>query len=204
MSERVAATERATAESRIRVELCIDGTGQAQIDTGIGFFDHMLTTLAKHALLDLNVTATGDLHVDAHHSVEDTAIVIGQTLKQALGDKAGVQRFAQACVPLDEALAHCVIDLAGRPYAVCTGEPDGQQYALIAGSGVPFSGAMTVHVLESLALNAGICLHMLLLAGRDPHHIVEAQFKALALALRDAMALNPRIAGTIPSTKGSL
>ena len=146
----------------------------------------------------------GDVHIDGHHVVEDTAIVLGRAFSEALGDKRGIRRFADATVPLDEALAHCVVDLAGRPYVVCSGEPQGQEYALIGGSGVPFAGSMTQHVIESFAMNAGICVHMRLLAGRDPHHIVEAQFKALARALRFAVEVDPRTEGTGPSTKGAL
>ncbi|MGB7963468.1 MAG: imidazoleglycerol-phosphate dehydratase HisB [Propionicimonas sp.] len=204
MRARTAVIERATSESSVRVALNLDGTGQAKISTGVGFFDHMLTALSKHSLIDLDITTTGDLHIDGHHSIEDTAIVIGQAFAEALGDKAGIRRFADATVPLDEALAHCVVDLAGRPYVVHSGEPEGQQYAMIGGSGVPYGGSMTRHVIESFALNAQICLHLRVLAGRDPHHIVEAQFKALARALRDAVVLDPRIAGQIPSTKGAL
>lgn len=204
MNPRTAVLERKTSESQVTVSLNLDGTGQSRISTGVGFYDHMLTALSKHSLIDLDVTTTGDLHIDGHHSVEDTAIVIGQALSLALGDKAGIRRYADATVPLDEALAHCVVDLAGRPYVVYSGEPEGQQYALIGGSGVFYAGSMTRHVIESLALNAGITLHLRVLAGRDPHHIVEAQFKALARALRDAVALDPRIAGQVPSTKGSL
>jgi imidazoleglycerol-phosphate dehydratase len=204
MRARTAMTERATSESSVRVALNLDGTGQSRISTGVGFYDHMLTALSKHSLIDLDVTTTGDLHIDGHHSIEDTAIVIGQAFAEALGDKAGIRRFADATVPLDEALAHCVVDLAGRPYVVHSGEPEGQQYAMIGGSGVPYAGSMTRHVVESFALNAHICLHLRVLAGRDPHHIVEAQFKALARALRDAVVLDPRIAGQIPSTKGAL
>jgi imidazoleglycerol-phosphate dehydratase len=196
--------ERSTSESQVRVEVNLDGTGRSTISTGVGFYDHMLTALARHSLIDLDITTTGDLHIDGHHSIEDTAIVLGEAFAQALGDKAGIRRFADATVPLDEALAHCVVDLAGRPYVVHTGEPEGQQYALIGGSGVPYVGSMTRHVVESFALNARICVHLRLLAGRDPHHIVEAQFKALARALRDAVALDPRIPGVVPSTKGSL
>ncbi|MDR1711992.1 MAG: imidazoleglycerol-phosphate dehydratase HisB [Propionibacteriaceae bacterium] len=199
---RSASLGRETSESSVRLSLDLDGTGQSAVNTGVGFYDHMLTALAKHSLIDLEVTANGDLHVDTHHTVEDVAIVLGQAFAQALGDKAGIRRFADAAVPLDEALAHCVVDLAGRPYAVVGGEPEGQQYARIGEP--PYIGAMTRHVLESFAFNAGICLHMRLLAGRDPHHIVEAQFKALARALRDAVAIDPRIAGQIPSTKGAL
>ena len=201
---RRARVERTTSESTIVVELELDGTGRSEISTGVGFYDHMLTALSKHSLIDLTVEATGDVHIDGHHVIEDTAIVIGQALREALGDKAGIRRFADASVPLDEALAHCVVDVAGRPYAVCTGEPEGQVYARIGGTGVPYAGSMTYHLVESLALNAGICVHLRLLAGRDPHHIVEAQFKALARALRDAVAYDPRIEGLIPSTKGAL
>ncbi|MGC3956199.1 MAG: imidazoleglycerol-phosphate dehydratase HisB [Propionicimonas sp.] len=201
---RTAVVERQTSESSVRVALNLDGTGQATISTGVGFYDHMLTALAKHSLIDLEVTTTGDLHIDGHHSIEDTAIVLGLAFAEALGDKAGIRRYADATVPLDEALAHCVVDLAGRPYVVHSGEPEGQQYVAIGGSGVPYLGSMTRHVFESFALNARICLHLRVLAGRDPHHIVEAEFKALARALRDAVALDPRIAGQIPSTKGAL
>lgn len=204
MSPRTAVVERQTSESSVRVALDLDGAGRSQISTGVGFYDHMLTALSKHSLIDLDITTTGDLHIDGHHSIEDTAIVLGQAFGEALGDKAGIRRYADATVPLDEALAHCVVDLAGRAYVVHTGEPEGQQYVAIGGSGVPFLGSMTRHVLESFALNARICVHMRVLAGRDPHHIVEAQFKALARALRDALVLDPRIAGEVPSTKGAL
>lgn len=201
---RTARIERSTSESTIRVELDLDGTGASTISTGVGFYDHMLTALSKHALIDLVVEATGDVHIDGHHVVEDTAIVIGQALREALGDKAGIRRFGDALVPLDEALARCVVDVAGRPYVVCTGEPDAQVYARIGGSGVPYQGSMTYHVVESLALNAGLCVHLDLVRGRDPHHIVEAQFKALARALRAAVEPDPRIEGVVPSTKGAL
>ena len=204
MTARTAVVERSTSESSVRVAVNLDGTGASTINTGVGFYDHMLTALAKHSLIDLEVTTTGDLHIDGHHSVEDTAIALGAAVKQALGDKRGIVRFGDATVPLDEALAHAVVDVAGRPYAVCSGEPDGQIYALIGGSGVPYAGSMTYHLMESFAINAGICLHLRLLAGRDPHHIVEAQFKAVARALRIAVAIDPRVADAIPSTKGSL
>lgn len=204
MTARTAVVERNTSESSVRVAVNLDGTGASTISTGVGFYDHMLTALAKHSLIDLEVTTTGDLHIDGHHSVEDTAIALGAAVKQALGDKRGIVRFGDATVPLDEALAHAVVDVAGRPYAVCSGEPDGQIYALIGGSGVPYAGSMTYHLMESFAINAGICLHLRLLAGRDPHHIVEAQFKAVARALRIAVAIDPRVADAIPSTKGSL
>ncbi|MBA3021328.1 imidazoleglycerol-phosphate dehydratase HisB [Propionicimonas sp.] len=204
MSPRTAVRERKTSESQVRVALNLDGVGESSISTGVGFYDHMLTALAKHSAIDLEITTTGDLHIDAHHTIEDTAIVLGQAFAEALGDKAGIRRYADATVPLDEALAQAVVDLAGRPYVVFSGEPDGQAYARIGGSGVAYPGSMTQHVFESFAYNAGITLHLRLLAGRDPHHIVEAEFKALARALRDAIALDPRIAGIIPSTKGSL
>lgn len=200
---RTATVERSTSESTITVSLDLDGTGTSTINTGVGFYDHMLTALSKHSMIDLTVEADGDLHIDGHHTVEDTMIVIGQALRQALGDKSGIRRYGYAVIPLDEAVASCVVDVAGRPYVTCQGEPDGQAYALIGGSGVPYAGSMTYHVFESLALNAGLCLHVNLLSGRDPHHIVEAQFKALARALREAVEIDPRQAG-IPSTKGAL
>lgn len=200
---RTATVERTTSESTIKVSIDLDGTGASTISTGVGFYDHMLTALSKHSGIDMEVSCTGDVHIDGHHSVEDTAIALGQALRQALGDKAGITRYGDAMVPLDEALAQCVVDVAGRPYCVCTGEPEGQVYALIGGSGVPYAGSMTYHVFESFALNAGLCIHLRLLAGRDPHHIVEAEFKALARALRTAIRLDPSVKG-IPSTKGTL
>ena len=197
---RVAQVTRETSESQVKVRVNLDGTGQANIHTTVPFYDHMLTALARHSLIDLDIEASGDTDIDVHHTVEDTAIVLGQALREALGDKAGIRRFGDACVPLDDALAHAVVDLAGRPYVVCEGEPEGQQYHLIGGH---FTGSLTYHVFESLALNAGICLHLRLLAGRDPHHIVEAQFKALARALKAAVEYDPRVVG-VPSTKGTL
>ncbi|HLL64036.1 MAG TPA: imidazoleglycerol-phosphate dehydratase HisB [Propionibacteriaceae bacterium] len=201
MSKRTATLERETAESSVRVSLDLDGTGSAKISTGVGFYDHMLTALAKHSLFDLEVASTGDLPVDAHHTVEDTAIVLGQALRTALGDKSGIRRFGDALVPLDEALAQAVVDVSGRPYCVHRGEPEGQAYVRIGE--VPYTGSLTRHVLESLALHAHLCLHVTVLAGRDPHHIVECQFKAVARALRDAVAPDPRVSG-VPSTKGVL
>ena len=202
---RRARVERTTKESEIVVELDLDGTGVVHVDTGVPFYDHMLTALSRHSLIDLTVRAHGDVDVDGHHTVEDVAIVIGQALRQALGDKAGIARFGDAFVPLDEALAQAVVDVSGRPYCVHTGEPDGMAYVLIGGGGThpPYAGSLTAHVLESLAHHAGIAVHVRVLAGRDPHHIVEAQYKALARALRQAVALDPRVAG-IPSTKGTL
>lgn len=197
---RTATVDRSTSESTIHVELNLDGTGQTDIDTSVPFYDHMLTALGKHSLIDLTVHARGDIEVDVHHTVEDTAICIGQALKIALGDKKGIRRYGDATVPLDEALARAVVDVAGRPYIVHSGEPAGQEYHLIGGH---FTGSMTRHVFESLTYNSGICLHVDVLRGRDPHHIVEAQFKALARALRTAVEKDPRH-DDIPSTKGAL
>lgn len=200
---RRAKVERVTSESSVSVEVDLDGTGASTISTGVGFFDHMLTALSRHSLIDMTITTTGDVHVDGHHSVEDTAIALGQAIGQALGDKTGIRRFGDAVVPLDEALASCVVDVAGRPYVVCLGEPDGYEYARIGGSGVAYAGSMTRHVVESLAMNAGLCVHLTLISGRDPHHIAEAQYKALARALRAAVEPDPRVTG-VPSTKGAL
>ena len=197
---RTARVERATSETKLVVELDLDGTGTSSISTGVGFYDHMLTALSKHSGIDLTVQADGDLHIDAHHTVEDVAITIGQALREALGDKRGISRFGDATVPLDEALAQAVVDVSGRPYLVHTGEPPGQEYHLIGGH---FTGSLTRHVLESIAHHAAFSIHVRVLAGRDPHHIVEAQFKALARALRFAVELDPRVEG-IPSTKGAL
>ena len=198
---RAARVERATKESKVLVEVDLDGTGRASVTTGVGFYDHMLTSLAKHSLIDLVVSADGDTDVDAHHTVEDVAIVLGQALREALGDKAGIRRFGDALVPLDECLVQAAVDVSGRPYCVHEGEPDGQQFVVIGGS---FVGSLTRHVFETVALTAGIALHVRVLSGRDPHHIVEAQFKAVARALRAAVEPDPRTGGAVPSTKGSL
>jgi imidazoleglycerol-phosphate dehydratase len=199
-SHRTAHIHRATRESEVEVSLDLDGTGQVDVSTSVPFYDHMLTALGTHARFDLTVRATGDTDIDVHHTVEDTAIVLGQCLREALGDKQGITRFGEATVPLDEALAQAVVDVSGRPYCVHSGEPEGQEYHLIGGH---FTGSLTRHVLESLTFHAAICLHMRVLAGRDPHHIVEAQFKALARALRAACEPDPRVSG-VPSTKGAL
>jgi imidazoleglycerol-phosphate dehydratase len=191
---------RKTSESEVVVELDLDGTGVTEISTGVPFYDHMLTALGKHSLMDLTVRATGDVAIDSHHTVEDVAICIGEAIKEALGDKAGISRYGSAIVPLDEALAQAVVDVSGRPYFVHMGEPIGQATHLIGGN---FAGSLTGHVLESIAHHAEITLHMRVLAGRDPHHIAEAQFKALARALRSAVAVDPRVKG-VPSTKGAL
>ena len=197
---RTARVERSTSESSVLVEVDLDGRGRTDISTSVPFYDHMLTALGKHSLIDLTVRATGDTHIDVHHTVEDVAIALGDALRIALGDKAGIARFGDAVVPLDEALAQAVVDVSGRPYLVHTGEPAGQEYHLLGGH---FTGSLTRHVFESIAHHAGICLHVRVLAGRDPHHIVEAQFKAFARALRAAVAPDPRVEG-VPSTKGAL
>jgi imidazoleglycerol-phosphate dehydratase len=197
---RTGSVSRKTSESDVEVALDLDGTGATDISTGVPFYDHMLTALGKHSLINLTVKAKGDVEIDSHHTVEDVAICIGEAIKEALGDKAGISRFGAAVVPLDEALAQAVVDVSGRPYFVHVGEPIGQATHLIGGN---FAGSLTGHVLESIAHHAGITLHMRVLAGRDPHHIVEAQFKALARALRAAVALDPRVKG-VPSTKGAL
>ena len=197
---RIAKLVRETSESSVTLELNLDGTGQSKIETTVPFYNHMLTALAKHSLIDLTVDAKGDTEIDVHHTVEDVAIVFGQTLKQALGDKQGISRYGNAMVPLDEALASAVVDISGRPYLVHTGEPAGFEYHLIGGH---FTGSMVRHAFEAIAYNAGITLHVNLVAGRDAHHIAEAQFKAFARALRQAIAIDDRVTG-IPSTKGSL
>jgi imidazoleglycerol-phosphate dehydratase len=200
---RVGRCERQTKESKVVVEVDLDGSGHTDVSTGVGFFDHMLDAFGRHALLDLSVRTEGDTHIDAHHTVEDTAIVLGEALRQALGDKAGIRRFGDACVPLDEALVQAVVDVSGRPYCVHTGEPEGQQYVVLGGSGVGYLGSLTRHVFETLAFHAHLGLHVRVLAGREPHHLVEAQFKAFARAFRDAVTLDPRETG-VPSTKGTL
>ncbi|GAA1733015.1 imidazoleglycerol-phosphate dehydratase HisB [Aeromicrobium alkaliterrae] len=197
---RRARIERKTSESHVVVEVDLDGTGHHDISTGVGFYDHMLTALSRHSLIDLAVRTEGDLHIDAHHTVEDTAIAIGDALREALGDKSGIRRYGTATVPLDEAIATCTVDVSGRPYFVHTGEPERQITVVIGGQ---YSGSLTSHVFESIAHHAGLTLHMTLTSGRDPHHIAECQFKALARALREAVELDPRETG-IPSTKGAL
>ncbi len=202
---RTARVERVTKESNIVVELDLDGTGRTDIATGIPFYDHMLTALGAHASFDLTVRAEGDIEIEAHHTVEDTAIVFGQALGKALGDKSGIRRFGDAFIPMDETMAHAAVDVSGRPYCVHTGEPDHLLHAVIPGSGpgAPYSTVLNRHVFESIALNARIALHVRVLYGRDQHHITEAEFKAVARALRAAVELDPRVSG-VPSTKGTL
>ena len=200
---RFAKVERKTKESDIVVELDLDGTGQVSIDTGVPFFDHMLTSLGTHASFDLTIKAVGDIEIEGHHTIEDTSIVLGQALAQALGDKKGIRRFGDAFIPMDECLAHAAVDVSGRPYFVHTGEPDYMVQFTIAGSAAPYHTVVNRHVFESLAYNARIALHVRTLYGRDPHHITEAEYKAVARALRQAVEYDPRVTG-IPSTKGSL
>ena len=197
---RIAKVTRKTSESAVELELNLDGSGVSEIETTVPFFNHLLTAFSKHSLIDLKITAKGDTDIDIHHTVEDVAIVLGHALKEALGDKAGISRYGDAVVPLDEALARAVVDISGRPYLVHDGEPAGFEYHLIGGH---FTGSMVRHVFEAIAHNAGITLHVSLLGGRDAHHIAEAQFKAFARALRAAVEADPRVQG-VPSTKGSL
>ncbi|MFD2418677.1 imidazoleglycerol-phosphate dehydratase HisB [Amycolatopsis pigmentata] len=197
---RVGKVSRTTKESAISVVVDLDGTGVVEIATGVPFYDHMLTAFGVHGSLDLRVEATGDVHIDAHHTVEDTAIVLGQAIRQALGDKKGIRRFGDAWIPMDETLAHAAIDVSGRPYCVHLGEPE-EFNAFTIGGNYPF--VLTRHVFDSLAFHAQIALHVRVLHGRDPHHIAEAQYKAVARALRAATESDPRAAG-VPSTKGVL
>ena len=199
-ANRTSRVERATKESKVLVELDVDGTGRNDVSTGVGFYDHMLSSFARHSLVDLTVQTEGDTHIDAHHTVEDTAIALGDALREALGDRSGIRRFGDSLVPLDEALVQCAVDMSGRPYCVHTGKPDAQAFVTI---GDAYLGSLTRHVFETLAFHAQIALHVRVISGRDPHHLVEAQFKAVARALRDAVALDPRETG-VPSTKGSL
>lgn len=197
---RTARIERVTKESAVLVELDLDGTGTTEVSTGIAFFDHMLTSLGKHAAFDLVIRATGDLEVDVHHTVEDVAIVLGQALCEALGDKSGIRRFGDAWVPMDETLAHVAVDVSGRPYCVHIGEPDAMAGFVVGGH---YPTVLNRHVFETLAYHAQLAVHIRVLHGRDPHHVTEAQYKALARALRAAVEPDPRASG-VPSTKGVL
>ncbi|WP_239310654.1 MULTISPECIES: imidazoleglycerol-phosphate dehydratase HisB [unclassified Frankia] len=193
---RTARIERKTLESHVVVDLDLDGTGVSSSFTGVPFFDHMVSQLGKHGGFDLTVRTRGDLHIDAHHTVEDTSIAFGEALREALGDKTGIRRFGDALVPLDEALVQAAVDLSGRPYCVVV-EPE-----LIELIGT-YDTTLTRHVFESIAAAARIALHVRVVSGRNAHHVVEAQFKAVARALRDAVARDGRVAG-VPSTKGVL
>jgi imidazoleglycerol-phosphate dehydratase len=193
---RSAVVVRQTKESDVRVELSLDGTGQIEVETGVPFYDHMLSQLGRHGGFDLLVRTKGDLEVDAHHTVEDTAIALGQALREALGDKAGIRRFGDALVPLDETLVQVAVDLSGRPYLVH------EEPGLVELIGT-YDTTLTRHIWESFVASAQVCLHVRVLAGRNAHHVAEAQFKGVARALRDAVALDSRVTG-IPSTKGQL
>ncbi len=201
---RTARIERVTKETSVRIELDLDGDGKANISTGIGFFDHMLGQIAKHGLIDLTVATEGDLEIDAHHTMEDTALALGAAFDQALGDKLGIRRYGSATIPMDEVLVQAAVDLSGRPYVVHD-EP-----ALAPYIGPVYPTSMTRHIFESFGQTARMTLHVnVLRAARpgsvpDAHHVVEAQFKAVARALRDAVAIDPRTSGSLPSTKGVL
>ncbi len=197
MSERGARVERRTRETDIGLTLKLDGTGHARVDTGIGFLDHLLSTLAKHAGFDLELQCAGDRHVDDHHSAEDCAIALGKALHQAIGARRGIQRFGSAYAPLDEALARAVVDLSGRPWAEVSLALQRPAIGQLATENVG-------HVLRSLALSARLCLHVDVLRGENDHHRAEAAFKALALALRQAVALTTADPDDVPSTKGVL
>jgi imidazoleglycerol-phosphate dehydratase len=197
---RTGRVERITKESKVLVEVGLDGTGETDIGTGVPFFDHMLTALGKHGAIDLTVHATGDLEVDVHHTVEDVSIVLGQALRAALGDKSGIRRFGDAWIPMDESLAQAIVDVSGRPYCVHSGEPEMMTGFVVGGH---YPTVLNRHVFESLAFHAELALHVRVLGGRDPHHITEAEFKAVARALRAAVAPDERITG-VPSTKGVL
>lgn len=197
---RVAEIRRTTSESDVTLRIDLDGSGKGDIQTGVPFFDHMLTAFAKHSLCDLTVRATGDTHIDVHHTVEDTAICLGEAIREALGDKRGIARFGDAMCPLDEALARAVVDCSGRPFLVHEGESDAFAHHLIGGH---FTGSMVRHCFEAITFNARLTVHIDLIRGRDPHHIAEAQFKAFARAFRLAVRRDPDVDG-IPSTKGAL
>jgi imidazoleglycerol-phosphate dehydratase len=196
--KRTGRIDRQTNETKVLVDIALDGTGRTDVSTGIGFYDHMLTSFAKHALFDLTVHVAGDLHVDAHHTVEDTAIALGQAFAQAAGDKAGCRRFGDALIPMDEALVQAAVDLSGRPYLVHR-EPAGAPATI----GPEYATTLTRHVFESFTHHAAVGLHLIVHSGRDWHHITEAQYKAVARALLVAIERDPRVAG-VPSTKGVL
>ena len=196
MSDRTANIERITGETQISVSLNIDGQGRAEIETPIGFMNHMLHALAKHSLMDLSVTATGDIETGSHHTVEDTAIVIGRCLAEALGDCAGIVRMSSKHVPLDEALSHAVVDLSGRGYPVID---------MGSTSNVgDFSPDMARHFFESMAYEGRFNLHLSVLRGTNEHHMIESAFKAFARAFREAASLDERADGSVPSTKGTV
>lgn len=197
---RTASVRRATSESTVELSIDLDGTGQSDVQTTVPFYDHLLTAFAKHSLSDLRVRASGDIEIDVHHTVEDTAIVLGQAIRQALGDKSGIARFGDALVPLDEALARAVVDISGRPFLVHEGESEAFALHRIGGH---FTGSLVRHAFEAISFHAGLTVHVDLIRGRDPHHIAEAEFKAFARAFRAAKQHDAQVHG-VPSTKGAL
>lgn len=193
---------RDTKETKIRVAVNLDGAGTADVSTGIGFFDHMLTHLARHGLFDITVEAKGDLEVDAHHTVEDVGICLGKAFNEALGDAAGIVRYGHAVIPMDEALAEAAVDVSGRPYLSCQA-PEFPEGPFMAGRVGEFDAELMEEFLRAFAVNGRMTLHVVLRYGKNAHHCIEAVFKALARALSEAVRLDPRVKG-IPSTKGTL
>ena len=200
MTDRVGTATRTTSESDISVEINLDGTGNVDVDTGLPFFDHMLTAFGTHGSFDLTIKARGDIEIDAHHTIEDTAITLGWALIDAVGDKKGIRRFGSMALPMDETLVSAVVDISNRPYFVMNGEPESMEWQIIGGH---YATVINRHFFETLAYNARITLHVNVEYGRDPHHITEAEYKAVARALRAAYEIDPRVRG-IPSTKGAL
>lgn len=192
---RRAVVERHTGETQIRIELDLDGSGRYDIETGVGFLDHMLAQVARHGGVDLTVRAQGDTHIDFHHTAEDTGIVLGEAIRRALGEKKGIERYGNATIPLDEALVQCVLDLSGRPFLACA--------VPVAGKVGEFDAELTEEVFRAIAFNAGMTLHLTALAGKNTHHLIEAAFKAFARALRVAIRVD-RESDQVPSTKGVL
>jgi len=200
MAERIGTATRTTSESDITVEINLDGSGRVDVDTGLPFFDRMLPAFGTHGAFDLAVRAKGDTHIDAHHTVEDTAITLGWALLDALGDKKGIRRFGSCLLPMDETLVEGVVDISGRPYFVMNGEPEHMQWQIIGGH---YATVINRHFFETLAANSRITLHVTVRYGRDPHHVTEAEYKAVARALRAAVEKDPELRG-VPSTKGAL
>ena len=194
--QRTATIERKTSETDIRLSVHVDGTGRSEIATGVGFFDHMLTHIAKHGLLDLTVKATGDLHIDDHHTVEDVGIALGKALAEALGDRAGIARVGNCAVPMDEALVFCAIDISGRGFLAC-------DLTLTAPKLGDYTTELTTEFFRAVAVNAGWTVHLRQMAGANTHHLIESAFKAFGRAMAQAVALDSRVQG-IPSTKGVL
>ena len=197
---RIGRVERSTKESTVAVEIDLDGAGKVDVSTGVPFYDHMLTAFGVHGAFDLSVKATGDVEIDAHHTVEDVAIVLGKAIRQALGERTGIRRFGDAWIPMDESLAHAAVDVSGRPYCVHVGEPEVMTGFVVGGN---YATVLNRHVFESIAFHAELAVHLRVIHGRDPHHITEAEYKAFARALRAAVEADPRLTG-VPSTKGVL